>query len=89
LRVYNGTTWVEIVTDPPGGADMPFRLIGEIQSTELLAKALAAASGTGGAFTNNLIYVSSGVMVRQYVADVRAALDEINDMSMRELVTVS
>jgi hypothetical protein len=80
LRVYNGTTWVEIVTDPPGGADMPFRLIGEIQSTELLAKALAAASGTGGAFTGSTIFVNSGVIVRLYVADVRAALDEINDM---------
>jgi hypothetical protein len=80
LRVYNGTTWVAPPTDNPNGTDMPFRLIGEIQSTELLAKALTAASGTGGAFTNTLIFIQSNVMVRQYVEDVRAALDEINEM---------
>jgi hypothetical protein len=76
LRVYNGTAWVEIVTDPPGGADMPFRLIGEIKSTAQLAKALEVVP----AFNNNLVLVDSGVMVRQYIADPKIVLDEITDM---------
>jgi len=80
LRVYDGTNWVEIVTDPPGGADLAFRLVGEIQSTEQIAKALTAASGTGGAFNNTLMMVQSGMKVRQYRDDGRTALDEINDM---------
>jgi hypothetical protein len=76
LRVYDGTNWLEIVTDPPGGADMPFRLIGEIHSTEQLRKALAVVPG----FAGNLILVDSGLGVRQFRDEPRPALDEINEM---------
>jgi hypothetical protein len=76
LRVYDGTNWLEIVTDPPGGADMPFRLIGEIHSTEQLRKALAVVPS----FANNLILADSGLGVRQFRDEPRPALDEIGEM---------
>jgi hypothetical protein len=72
LRVYDGAAWIEL--DPI--SDMPFRLIGEIQSTEQLFKALEVVPS----FSNNMVLVQSGNMVRQFRDDSRTALDEINDM---------
>jgi hypothetical protein len=72
LKVYNGVSWV--ARDPD--SDMPFRIIGEIDSTAQIAKALAAVS----AFDQSLIQVTSGIPVRQFVEDERTVMEEIMDM---------
>jgi hypothetical protein len=72
FRVYNGSAWVARSPD----TDMPFRVIGEIDSTEQIEKAIAAVD----AFDQSLIQVDSNIPVRQYTVDPRTALDELEDM---------
>lgn len=69
---YNGTSWVTRAPD----ADMPFRVIGEIDSTEQLEKAIAAVD----AFSQSLIQTDSDVPIRQYSVDERTALDVIGEL---------
>lgn len=72
IRVYNGTAWVS--RNPV--ADMPFRVIGEIDSTEQLEKAL----DTVGAFSYILMQVDSNVPIRPYRDVPLAVTEEIADM---------
>jgi hypothetical protein len=72
LRVYNGVSWAARNPD----SDMPFRILGEIDSTEQLEKAIDAV----GDFNHTLVQVTSGIPVRQFVDDDRTALEEIEEM---------
>lgn len=72
LQLYTGTSWVTRNPD----ADMPFRVIGEISSTEQLEKAIAVVDD----FRQSLIQVDSLIPVRQYTIDDRMALDTIEEM---------
>lgn len=72
MQLYNGTSWVTRSPD----ADMPFRVIGEISSTEQLEKALAVVDD----FRQSLVQVDSLIPVRQYSVDDRMALDEIEEL---------
>jgi hypothetical protein len=69
--MYEGS-WV--TRDPD--ADMPFRVIGEIDSTEQLEKAIAAVDD----FDDSLIQVDSDVPIRQYSVDERTAMDVMDEM---------
>lgn len=57
-------------------ADMPFRVIGEIDSTEQIVKAIAAVSS----FSGSLVEVDSNIPIRQFSDDQRTALDEMEEM---------
>lgn len=72
MLLYNGTSWVTRNPD----ADMPFRIIGEISSTEQLEKAIAAVDD----FRQSLIQVDSLIPVRQYSVDDRMALDMMDEL---------
>lgn len=74
MLVYNGLYWQN--RDPI--ADLSFRLIGEIDSTEQIDLALKAVSS----LWQRVIRVKSGIPVRQYRAeeDARAAMDEVTEM---------
>lgn len=69
---YNGASWV--TRDPD--ADMPFRVIGEINSTAQLAKALAAVDD----FDQSLIQVDSNIPIRQFSDDQRTVMEEMEEM---------
>lgn len=71
-QFYNGSSWE--TRDPD--ADMPFRVIGEISSTEQLAKAIGAVSD----FTQALVQVDSNIKIRQYSIDERTATEEMEEM---------
>jgi hypothetical protein len=71
-QFYNGSSWVTRTPD----ADMPFRVIGEIDSTEQLEKALAVVDD----FADVLMQVDSDIPVRQYSEDERSALEEMEEM---------
>jgi len=71
-QFYNGSSWVTRTPD----ADMPFRVIGEIDSTEQLEKALAVVDD----FADVLMQVDSDIPVRQYTEDERTALEEMEEM---------
>lgn len=72
FKVFNGSTWV--ARDPD--TDMPFRVIGEIDSTEQIEKALALVD----VFGQTLIQVDSNIPVRQYSDDNRTVYDELSEM---------
>ena len=72
LRVLHGASWVARTVD----ADMPFRIIGEIDSTAQLTKAIEAVDG----FNQAIVLVDSDVPVRQYTVQEHTAMDEINEM---------
>lgn len=72
VRVYDGSSWV--ARDPD--ADVPFRVIGEISSTEQIAKAIDAVDD----FRHTLVQVDSNVSIRQYVDDERMVSEEIDEM---------
>jgi len=71
-RVHDGTAWITRTPD----TDVPFRVIGEIDSTAQLAKAVAAVD----AFSSSLIEVDSNIPIRQYSEDERTALQEMEEM---------
>ena len=71
-QFYTGAAWVTRSPD----ADMPFRVIGEIDSTEQLGKALAVVED----FDSVLMQVDSNIPVRQYSADERSAREEMEEM---------
>jgi hypothetical protein len=71
-RFYNGTAWIAGTPD----VDIPFRLIGEIDSTEQIGKALAVVDD----FTQVLMQVDSNVPIRQYSDEDKTAIEEINEM---------
>ena len=71
-QFYTGSAWVTRTPD----ADMPFRVIGEIDSTEQLEKALAVVDDFDGV----LMQVDSNIPVRQYTEDERSALEEMEEM---------
>ena len=71
-QFYTGSAWVTRTPD----ADMPFRVIGEIDSTEQLEKALAVVDDFDGV----LMQVDSNIPVRQYSEDERSALEEMEEM---------
>lgn len=72
MRVYNGSAWVARTPD----ADMPFRLIGEIDSTEQLERAIDMVDE----FRLAIIQVDSNVPIRPYRADPRPVVDEMEEM---------
>jgi hypothetical protein len=72
FKVYDGVNWV--ARDPD--TDMPFRVIGEIDSTEQIGKALALVD----AFSATMIQVESNVPVRQYSDEERTVMDELQEM---------
>ncbi|MGP1665745.1 MAG: choice-of-anchor R domain-containing protein, partial [Rhodanobacter sp.] len=72
LRVYNGVSWA--ARDP--NSDMPFRIIGEIDSSEQIEKAIAVVDD----FDGSLVQVTSGIPVRQFVEDERTVMEEITTM---------
>ena len=55
---------------------MPFRVIGEINSTAQMEKAIAAVD----AFSQYLIQVDSGIPIRQYSVDERTAMDVLDEL---------
>jgi hypothetical protein len=71
-RFYNGTAWVAGTPD----VDIPFRLIGEIASTEQIGKALAVVDD----FPQVLMQVDSNVPIRQYSDEDKTAIEEIGEM---------
>lgn len=70
--LYNGSSWVTRSPD----ADMPFRVIGEIDSTEQIRKCIAAVDD----FTYALIQVDSDIAIRQYTDTLRFVSDELGEM---------
>jgi hypothetical protein len=60
MKVWNGTAWV--ARDPD--ADLQFRIIGEIQSSEMMEKVLSAMPDP---VANAIVRFDSGINVRQYV----------------------
>jgi hypothetical protein len=71
-RFYNGSAWVAGAPD----VDIPFRLIGEIDSTEQIGKALAVVDD----FSQVLMQVDSNVPIRQYSDEDKTAIEEIGEM---------
>jgi hypothetical protein len=71
---WTGTQWVEGNPAPP--ADMPFRLIGEIDSTEQMSKALAVVDD----FTQVLFQVDSNVPIRPFMAEERTVSDVMAEL---------
>lgn len=77
LKVFNGSSWVARAgTGIDPDSDMPFRIIGEIDSTEQIDKAIAVV----GDFTQSLMQVTSGIPVRQFIDDDRTALEELEEL---------
>lgn len=72
LIVYDGSAWVARAPD----ADLAFRVIGEISSTEQLGKAIGEVTD----FAGSLIQVDSEVPVRQFSEDERTALDAMEEL---------
>lgn len=72
FRVFDGTNWV--ARDP--NADMPFRIIGEINSTAQIVKCIDAVDD----FRHTLVQVDSGIPIRQFVDDERTVAEEIDEM---------
>ncbi len=72
MLVYDGTSWVTRATD----ADMAFRVIGEITSTEQMVKALDHSA----VFFQNLVQLDSAVPVRQYMSTENTALSVVGQM---------
>lgn len=71
---YNGSAWVTRSPD----ADVPFRVIGEIDSSEQISKAITAAPDFGDA----VVQVASDIPIRQYIAEEeqRTLMDEVTEM---------
>jgi len=72
LRVHNGSSWAE--RSPR--ADMCFRVIGEIDSSEQITTALESVDS----FVNEIVQLQTGVMIRPYRDDGRTAMDELQEM---------
>lgn len=72
LRVYNGSSWV--ARDPD--ADLPFRVISEISSSEQIEKAIDLVTD----FRRALVQVDSLIPIRQYVNGETTALEEMEEM---------
>jgi len=56
--------------------DMPFRIIGEIKSSEQLRKAIAGVES----YYNTIIHVDSGIMVRQFDDRQMTVMDVIDEL---------
>ena len=72
FRVYNGASWV--ARDPD--TDMPFRVIGEINSTAQIVKCIDAVAD----FRHTLVQVDSEIPIRQYSEDERTVTEELDEM---------
>lgn len=77
MKVYNGSGAIpgSYVTRDPD-ADMPFRVIGEVDSITQMQAALAVSPE----FLSILPKLSSGVLTRSYRPDERNVLDEVQEM---------
>lgn len=72
LLLYDGSSWV--ARDPD--ADMPFRVIGEISSTEQIEKCIEAVDD----FRHALVQVDSEIPIRQYTDSARTVMEELSEM---------
>ncbi len=72
MLLWNGSAWVTRIPN----ADMPFRIIGEINSTAQLTKAINAV----GDFNQAVVPVDSLIPVRQYTDGDHTVMEEMDEL---------